>query len=595
MSVKLKMIAGFTIILILVMVQSYLIVSMNEKRDLMSQQALTMFRLNLVMKDREVELKTLENDIFSIIRRQQSVPEAGHGDVRNTFSGVYIIYSLKQWHNAFTDSPSYASLNDALKQIIQDMKPPLDQIDEAISRIRALPPSAVAQRTGIFEAGIQEPARDLQKIIDDFVAQNSLFFAVQNQSLTAYSSDMKRNQIITIGAALLLILFVFFYAQYLLKPLNWLMDGVARIRNGDLTGNVRTRSSDELGKLAEQFNAMTDEIKTHREHLEYLVEKRTRQLLETQKSLERTNHDLLQTNMSLEEARRIANGKSSELEQTNRELSATLELLKATQEDLISREKMAALGDMVAGIAHEINTPVGVSLTAGSHLRSITREVLKEFREGSLTKGSFESYLNAADESAGIIAANLERAAELIISFKKVAVAQSNETLETFHLAQYLKDSVTNLLPALKKTKIRIDIDCDDSLTITSYPGAFTQIFTNLIMNTITHAYRPGEEGSARITAKRDDRHVEIEYADGGIGIRKDIIQRIFDPFFTTSRSKGGSGLGLHIVYNIVTQMMQGTIRVHSEDGKGTAFFIRIPADITGYVKCDAQSSSEPS
>ena len=589
MSVKLKMIAGFAIILVMVMVQSWLIVSMNEKRDLMSQQALAMFRLNLVMKDREVELKTLEIDLFSVIRRQQNVPEAGHGDVRNTFSSVYIISALRQWHSAFTTSPSYDALNDALKQIIQDMKPPLDRIDGGIGRIRALPPSQLAQRGEIFESDIQAPARELQNIIGDFIAQNSLFFAVQNQSLAAYSSKMKRNQIIAIGAALLFILFVVFYAQYLLKPLNWLMDGVARIRNGDLSGNVRTRSGDELGRLAEQFNAMTDEIKTHREHLEYLVEKRTRQLLETQKSLERTNHDLLQTNMSLEEARRIANDKSAELEKTNRELSSTLDLLRATQSDLISREKMAALGDMVAGIAHEINTPVGVSLTAGSHLRSITREVQGQFRDGALTKGAFESYLDATNESAGIIEANLERAAELIISFKKVAVAQSSEALETFHPAQYLKDSVTNLLPALKRTKIRIVIECDESLTITNYPGAFTQVFTNLMMNTISHAYPAGEPGTVRITAHKDDGNIEIEYSDDGIGIRKEIIQRIFDPFFTTSRSKGGSGLGLHIVYNIVTQMMRGSIQVRSEEGTGTAFFIRVPIDIPADVRSSAQ------
>ena len=132
-------------------------------------------------------------------------------------------------------------------------------------------------------------------------------------------------------------------------------------------------------------------------------------------------------------------------------------------------------------------------------------------------------------------------------------------------------------------------IDCDESLTITNYPGAFTQVFTNLMMNTISHAYPAGEPGTVRITAHKDDGNIEIEYSDDGIGIRKEIIQRIFDPFFTTSRSKGGSGLGLHIVYNIETQMMRGSIQVRSEEGTGTAFFIRVPIDIPADVRSSAQ------
>jgi signal transduction histidine kinase/HAMP domain-containing protein len=581
MSVKMKLIVGFAVILVMVITQSWLIVSMTHKRDRLSRQTMAMFQHNLTMKDRVIDLKSLETDLSNIIRNRQQVPEITHGDVRNHFSCVYIAQSLKQWHSAFTTSPGYSEMNDILKQMIMDMKPHLDQIESAILKIRALPPYMVQERSAILESEIDEPVMAMQKIAHDFVAQNSLFFALQNQSLQAYSTEMERNQFITIAAAMLLLLFTVFYVHYMLQPLNWLIRGVSRIRNGDLSCRVIKRGNDELGRLAEQFNAMTDEIKTHREHLEHLVNERTQELLGTQDALEKTNRDLTLTNQTLEIARFSMDMKTIELEKANLELTSTLQLLRSTQEDLIRREKMAALGDMVAGIAHEINTPVGVSLTAGSYLRGRIKEVLNSFQSGALTNAAFQDFLNNAIESITIISANLERAAELIISFKKVAVAQSSEEKENFSVSQYLNDIVRNLYPAIKRTGIEVQTDCDESLTLNSYPGSFTQIFTNLIMNSLTHAYGPEEKGTIHIRAVRDESCIVIEYSDDGSGIKKEILQRIFEPFFTTARGKGGSGLGLHIVYTIVTQILQSTISVSSEEGKGTRFTIRIPSEIS--------------
>ena len=305
MSLKLKMIMGYVIILVMVMIQSYLIVSMNGKRDVMSQQALALFQMNVVMKDRVIELKSLENDLQNLIQTKQAIPDNKSGKDALRKSCVMYFIALNQWHDAFLTSNSYANMNDALKQKFLDMKPYFGDIGKAIDEIRSIPPANVDARRNIFESAVTPAVAGLQLAANDFVGQNSQFFSAQNQSLLAYSASMERNQMITIAAAILFIILVTFYARYLLQPLNWLMDGINRIRKGDLGVVVRKRSRDELGRLADQFNAMLEEIKAHREHLEDMVTKRTEQLLEAKADLEKTNDSLVATNRSLEDARRI--------------------------------------------------------------------------------------------------------------------------------------------------------------------------------------------------------------------------------------------------------------------------------------------------
>ena len=305
MSVKIKMILGFVIILVMVMVQSYLIVTMNSKRDVMSQQALALFQMNVVMKDRVIELKSLENDVQNLIQTKQEIPEDKKGQDAPAKSCAYFYKTLTQWYDAFLTSNSYANMNDALKQKVLDMKPWMVQIGTAIKQIHDIPPAKVEDRRKIFESDVRQPVTELQDIVHDFVGQNSQFFSAQNQSLLAYSSDMERNQMITIGLALLFIVFVIFYARHLLAPLNWLMEGVSKIRKGEANVVVRKRCNDELGRLADQFNEMIAEIKAHREHLEDMVLKRTQQLLEAKEALEQTNDNLVTTNQHLEDARRI--------------------------------------------------------------------------------------------------------------------------------------------------------------------------------------------------------------------------------------------------------------------------------------------------
>jgi two-component system NtrC family sensor kinase len=180
-------------------------------------------------------------------------------------------------------------------------------------------------------------------------------------------------------------------------------------------------------------------------------------------------------------------------------------------------------------------------------------------------------------DSGRLILTNLERSNELVQSFKQVAVDQSSETRRTFRVHDYLEDILRSLRPKLKRTPHLVEIDCDPGLTLTSYPGALSQVITNLVLNSILHAYAEGVSGRIRLSAAPHDSGIRLRYSDDGRGIPEEVRQRIFEPFFTTRRSQGGSGLGLHIVYNLVTQRLGGTISVDGHAGKGTAFTIDIP------------------
>lgn len=253
--------------------------------------------------------------------------------------------------------------------------------------------------------------------------------------------------------------------------------------------------------------------------------------------------------------------------------------LVQTQQTLVESEKLASLGGLVAGVAHEINTPVGISLTTASHLASITQQLRQELENGAIKKSDFQNYLHAAQESCDLILSNAERAANLIHSFKQVAVDQTSEARRDFQLRDYLQEIITSLKPKFKRTLIEIRIDCEQDLLMDSYPGALSQVITNLLMNALTHAFDEGQAGIIDIAANcHENGFVALSIKDNGKGIPPENMGKIFQPFFTTRRGSGGSGLGLHIVYNIVRQRLGGSIDVASELGQGTTFSITMPS-----------------
>ncbi len=254
----------------------------------------------------------------------------------------------------------------------------------------------------------------------------------------------------------------------------------------------------------------------------------------------------------------------------------TSELLEANAK-LIQSEKMAALGSLVAGIAHEINTPIGIGVTAASHLEVSLKELDRRYKEGMLKKSDLDDHISSNKDTVRMILSNLNRAFDLIRSFKQVAVDQTSENRRFFIIKEYINEVMLSLKPQLKKTGHKIVVNCPDGLGIESLPGPFSQIITNLVMNSITHAFPDGTVGEIVIAISVEEGRIRLVFSDNGVGIPKEHLKKIYEPFFTTKRGRGGTGLGLHLVYDIVVRRLGGTIECDSEEGKGTTFTITFP------------------
>ncbi len=272
---------------------------------------------------------------------------------------------------------------------------------------------------------------------------------------------------------------------------------------------------------------------------------------------------------------------NQELEQRVEErtiaLKEALDALKAAQDELIQSEKMAGLGSLVAGIAHELNTPIGNALLVSSTIKSLNDDFKEDIEQG-LTQRLLDEYLDHSSESADSIERNLKRAAELIKSFKQVAVDQSSYQRRSFDLPEILHELRVTMSPTLKKHQIELIESDTPPVGMDSFPGPLTQVLMNLLSNTVTHAFSNQTERKVTITASAvSENMARIELEDNGDGIESHNLSKIFDPFYTTRLGQGGSGLGLSIVFNIVTGILGGEITVNSEKGVGTRFTITIP------------------
>lgn len=265
------------------------------------------------------------------------------------------------------------------------------------------------------------------------------------------------------------------------------------------------------------------------------------------------------------------------LAKSNRELQRTLDELTRTQKQLVESEKLAALGGLVAGVAHEINTPLGVGVTAASHLQAEAQVMGKRLAEGRLGKSDLLRFIEQATQSADLVLRNLDRASQLVRSFKQVAVDQSSEQRREFRLRAYLGEILLSLQPRIRKIDVTVDIECPESLALDTYPGAIYQIVVNLVINSLVHGFEGRSGNVIRIEAWCEGDRVILDYRDNGKGMSEAVQRRVFEPFFTTRRGSGGSGLGMHIVYNLTTQLLGGEVSCDSTEGKGTHFRLRIP------------------
>lgn len=254
--------------------------------------------------------------------------------------------------------------------------------------------------------------------------------------------------------------------------------------------------------------------------------------------------------------------------------------LKSAQEQLVQSEKMASLGSLVAGVSHELNTPIGIALTASTSLLSMTRDMRHRLQTNTLKKSSLNNYFDQACSATELVESNINRATELITSFKQVAVDQTSERRRRFNLKGNIEDVVKTLTPKIKGTTHKVNIDVQGDIEMISYPGPLGQVLTNFITNTLIHGFEDMEDGLMEISGQcPNDNMVVIVYKDNGCGIAEENLQKIFDPFYTSKLGKGGSGLGLNVVYNLCTGVLGGEVDVVSSLGNGIEFTLRLPIE----------------
>ncbi|MBC7908447.1 MAG: HAMP domain-containing histidine kinase [Rhodospirillaceae bacterium] len=274
---------------------------------------------------------------------------------------------------------------------------------------------------------------------------------------------------------------------------------------------------------------------------------------------------------------------NQELARRKAEAEEALARLREAQETLVQAEKLASLGALVGGVAHEINTPVGIALSCASHLADSTAQMRALFEADDIGVEDFERYMETASDTSQLILANCERAAALIRSFKQVAVDRTSSERRRFDLAAYIGETLASLSPRVRQAGHKVTITCPPGLEVDGYPGALSQVLTNFVMNTIVHGYDPGQSGTLSITVDEPVAgQIRLVYADDGCGIADAHKNRIFDPFFTTRRGAGGTGLGLHIVYNLATGPLEGSLAVDSATGHGTRFTLTFPRQASG-------------
>jgi len=341
-----------------------------------------------------------------------------------------------------------------------------------------------------------------------------------------------------------LILIALLISRTLVKPLAELNTIIERYVRRDYTPTYSPIRFREIQQIVNVLATMADQIQFDQKVLEDRVRQRTEDLLET-----------------------------------NQELSEAMNQLTIAQDQLIEKEKMSLLGQLVAGIAHEINTPLGICVTASSTLNSKLKEMKSAYEKNTVSRRQLEEFLAQFDEGFCIILNNIQRAATLIQNFKAIAVDSTSEQRREFKLKSYIEEAIHSLAPELRQYQITIAVEGDESLILNNYPGAFAQILTNLIINSLRHGFDKELRHTIHIDFFVEQNTLHLSYCDDGRGVAAEQLQKLFDPFYTTLSNQGGSGLGLNIVYNIVTSKLMGDIHANSSSGSGLCFDISVPLD----------------
>ena len=404
-----------------------------------------------------------------------------------------------------------------------------------------------------------------------------------------------------IKTTFLVFLFMTAFRTMLSEPLAEIihqMEGFDPLHPDESKLSVKISDDNELLQLKESYNNVIDDLivsngkltnaQSQLSHankklddqnliLEQEVAKKTSSLSQIMLSLEQQKDELIANQRELRQENENRQYIEDELRKKNSELANSMGNLQLAKDQLVESERMASLGGLVAGITHDVNTPLGVGVTAASFLQERLNNLKTSFEEKSLTTKNMENFINEAEQTANLLLTNLNRASELIASFKQVAVDQTSETEREINLNDYIRDIIKSLKPSFKHNNHEIVVSCPEDLYIRCAPGAIAQIVTNMIVNSLVHGFEDTNDGKITLDVSTDNNTIEMRYRDNGKGLSNDDLDKLFDAFFTTKRGEGGSGLGTHIMYNLVTQSLSGHIEAQSKPGDGLQYTIRFP------------------
>jgi signal transduction histidine kinase len=495
------------------------------------------------------EMTGLYAIIESTIEGRNSLLSPSLRKSRENFSAALVAI------NSYYLSLSAASSREAVTNLmaIENTLPVM--LDLADSEIQTASLKGLQTRATQLRRGVDNLAAAFDKqseLLRDQVDKSQAEMSAATTSLTAemqarentaqerLDQSLKTIYVLIAGVTALFLLFIVIFGilivRSIITPLQDLAQSMEAIVAGDLRNRVRgVDATDEIGVMARA-------IEVFRENAIAKVEAEE----ELRRSKQRTELAYME--------------------------------LRRTQDSLIEAEKLAALGGLVAGVAHEVNNPVGISLTVASSLARRCEVFADEVQRGELKRSRLTEFIQGNREAATQLVSNLQRAGELIQSFKQVAVDRSHIERRIFDLKELTEQVIASLRPGLNKSRVKLSFTCEPGISMDSYPGPYGQVVTNIVLNAVAHGFQPGEAGSIEIRAAAENEdEVAIVFSDSGRGMPPDVRRRAFEPFFTTRRGQGGTGLGLHIVHNIVTGRLGGRISVSSEPGRGTTFRVLIP------------------
>jgi signal transduction histidine kinase len=429
--------------------------------------------------------------------------------------------------------------NDLQRIALQRLKGRAAALREGLANLS----EQLASRTDLLRNSIDASQADTIGAIDGLSVKMRQREQIAQATFDRTLADISRKTLLIAVLFLAIIVIVgIVIALSIRLPLQQIMTSMQAITSGDYDSQVQgTTATDEIGEMARAVEIFRENAIAKREA-------------------------------------------DDELRASKEKAESALLELNAAQQNLIDAERLAALGGLVAGVAHEVNNPIGISLTVASSFARRADMFEAELRSDTpLRRSQLEDFVRTCQDAAQQLVANLHRAGELIQSFKQVAVDRSHAERRQFSLSEATDQIIASLRPVLKKAPITISVEVPDGLMIDGYPGSYGQILTNLFLNATNHAFSGGRSGTITISAKpRGNDDIEIIFADNGAGMTPDVQRQAFDPFFTTRRNEGGTGLGLHIVYNLVTQQLGGRMMLESRLGQGTTFRIIMPRAATG-------------